>query len=94
MDFSSAVAIFSGLFLEVNVELLTTVIMENEKCCYKQHVIKSLFCSNLYLLEYRNHYENLHYVSAVSEAKVFHKTVGFKYQVVLGVLVLQISTFL
>lgn len=56
MDFSSALAILSGLFLEVKVELLTSVMMENGKCCYRQHAIKSLFCSNLYLLECRNHY--------------------------------------
>lgn len=87
--------LFSGLFLEVKVELLTTVMMENgkDKCSVtEQHVIKSQFCSNLYLLEYKNHYENLHYTSVVSEPKEFHRIMFFKYLVVLGVLVLQTST--
>lgn len=72
MKFSSAVSILSGLFLKVKVELLTTVMMKNGKAkCSgtEQHVIQSQFCSNLYLLGYRNHCENLHYTSVVSEPK-------------------------
>lgn len=87
----------SGLFLEVKVELLTTVMMENGKTKYsvtEQHIIKSQFCSNLYLLDYRNNYENTYYTAVVPEPKEPHKTVGFKYLVVLGVLGLQTSTFL
>lgn len=54
MNFSSAVSSLSGLFLEAKVELLTTVMMENgqaKRSVTEQHVIKSQFCSNLYLLE-------------------------------------------